>query len=203
MAMSSVGKSETGPPPFVTFEFRAVEDRGASQAAGRATLREVAYAIVTPSKSTDRLEFVADEWIARIFAEAQADRYPPAWAEAFAEMYEDWRKSHEIPAEGFAVRHWPAIDKACCEMLLEAGLITVEQLAAAPDNLIAGIDRGEALRELARAWLQAAEDSGKAAEEIAALRTEVGALQAKVAELEALLAQATTPDKPRMRAVKA
>ena len=83
-------------PPYVTFELRGEEDRDASITAGHYVAKDVAYALITPRGSKDRIERVADEWFAQLKRDVDEQRFPRDWLRHFEQAYTDWKAGKEI-----------------------------------------------------------------------------------------------------------
>jgi len=186
-------------PPYVMFETRAIEDRAASLAAGHYVGKDVNYAIVTPSGSKDRIEKIAEEWLAGLEEATQQERFPREWLEAYRSKYKTWVETREIPEDGTPILGWPALSPAQAQAILNANVRTLEDLAEANESTLTAIGMGaRSLKEKAIAWLATAQDTGKVAEEVDSLRKEkasliaaaendqkkIESLQAKIAELE-------------------
>lgn len=104
--------------------------------------------------------------IAHIVTEEHKRRFPKQWAEFEAE--------NRVPETGTHLRMWPAITPAKLKEFTAAGIVTVEQLAAASDREIGS--EADTWRERARSWLNPNA-------EIEALRAQLAASQAQVAAL--------------------
>jgi len=168
---------EKARPPYVTFETRVVEDRQASTEQGRFVGKDVNYAIVTPSGSKDRIEKVAEEWLAGLEEGVRQDRIPGEWLEAYHRKYKTWCETREVPEDGTSIIAWPAVSPAQVKAILDANVRTVEDLAAANESTLASIGMGaRALKEKAQAWLDTATSTGKTAEELDELRKSVAGL---------------------------
>jgi len=175
-------------PPYVTFEFRAEEDREASIAAGHYVAKDVAYALITPRGSKDRIERVATEWFTQLKTESDSGRFPPEWIKHFERAFHEWREGREAPVSGIAVENWPAVSPAQLKTLQHLHIRTVEDLAAANEETIHRLGMGgRALKQKAVDWLSNANGAGKATEEMAALRAELANLQERNASLETQL----------------
>lgn len=173
-------------PPYVTFEFRAEEDRAASIEAGHYVAKDVAYALITPRGSKDRIERVATEWFAQLKADADTSRFPSEWVKGFEQMFRDWKDGREAPVNGTAVENWPALSPAQLKTLQHLHIRTVEDMAAANEETIHRLGMGgRALKQKAVDWLASAQSSGKMTEEMAALRAELENLRERNASLEA------------------
>lgn len=166
-----------GRPPFVEFKQIAIEDRNASIEAGRRVTKNVNMAFIMQPGSRDQVEKVAEEWIEQIKRQAYAGNYPETWAQGFDAKFQAWQAGNETPTYGLSVREWPVLSPAESENLVAAKVFTVEDLANLTEESMANIGMGmRALRDKARSWLDAAEDTGKSAERIAALEAQVGDL---------------------------
>lgn len=160
-------------PAYVTFCLRPVEDREASIAAGHTVLKDVAYAYITPPGSKDRIERIADEWIALMKDQVRQERLPQEFYTYYNNMYEEWKKSGEVPVNGTAIKNWPVITPSQLEMLTRAHILTVEDLAIANEEALSRLGMGgRALKQSAIDWLNSAQDIGKTSSAISALRAE-------------------------------
>jgi FtsZ-binding cell division protein ZapB len=158
-------------PPYVTFEYRAIEDRTASIEAGCYVAKDVAFAFITPAGSKDRLEKIATEWFDSLAPEVQNGRFPGPWLTAFRSAYKDWLEGRETPLTGTSVANWPVVSPAQVKHLLDLRVRTVEDLAAANEETIARLGMGgRALREKAVNWVAAAKDTGKISEQVTSLQ---------------------------------
>ena len=63
-------------PPYVQFELRAVEDRSALIETGHYGSKDVAFALITPAGSKDRVERNAEEWLEHIRTQVEEERFP-------------------------------------------------------------------------------------------------------------------------------
>ena len=175
-------------PPYVTFEFRAEEDRAASIEAGHYVSKDVAYVLITPMGSKDRIERVAEEWLDKLRQDADEGRFPREWFQAFKGAFADWKSGRESPVEGTAFELWPPASPAQVRMLLDLRIRTVEDLAHANEEALRRIGMGgRALKQKAVDWLSAAVSGGKLAEEIGSLRQENETLRARNDQLEGQL----------------
>ena len=171
-------------PPYVTFETRVVEDRHASTEQGRFVGKDVNYAIVTPSGSKDRIEKVAEEWLAGMEEGVKQERIPGEWLEAYTRKYKTWCETREMPEDGTPILGWPGVSPAQSKAILDANVRTLEDLAEANESTLTAIGMGaRALKEKAKAWLDTADNTGKAAEELDSLRKQVDTLAKSVETL--------------------
>lgn len=166
-----------GRPPFVEFKQVAVEDRNASIEAGRRVTKNVNMAFIMQPGSRDQVEKVAEEWIEQIKRQAYAGHYPETWAQHFEAKFKAWLAGIETPDSGLPIKEWPVLSPAEAENLIAAKILTVEDLANLSEEAMANVGMGmRALRDKARAWLEAAVDTGKSAERISALEAQVSDL---------------------------
>lgn len=177
-------------PPFVQFERQLVEDRDASIAAGSYRERPVDTALVTPIGSKDRYPFEVQAWFKNLADEVAAGRFNAEWLTKYRNQYRAFCDGEEIPEDGMPLRSWPQISKGQIAACISANLRTVEDLAAANEEAINRLGMGgRALKQAARAWLDAARGQGATAAQINALQTEKEALSARNAALEARIAR--------------
>lgn len=172
-------------PPYVTFELRAEEDRNASIEAGHYVAYDVDYAIITPIGSKDRIERPVADWFAKLAGDVAEGRFKSEWLTAYRGIYADWKAGNESPLNGTDIRNWPVVSPAQIKNLLELHVHTIEDLAAANEEVISGIGMGgRMLKQKAIDWLNSAESSGKPSEELAALRASNEDLKTRNASLE-------------------
>lgn len=190
----NIGLMPQGRPPYIRFEQRPEEDRNASiEAKDRIVMKDVDYVIIHPVGSKDTVEKPAEDWLQHCEKEARKNppRYSPEWAQAHRKMYSDWKAGLEVVPIGWSIRNWPGISKAQAENIIAAGVLTVEDLAAANEQTLQRIGMGSRqLKDKAQAFLDSSK--GNVGEELAALRAQlsdlsqtVGRLTEKNAELEA------------------
>lgn len=172
-------------PPYVQFEVRAVEDRTQTIAEGRYASKDVIFAIVTPAGSRDRLEKEADSWLHDLRDAVQQDRFPAAWYDSYEKKLAIFKETQQTPEDGTPIMSWPALSPAQVKTVLGANVRTVEDLAVANEETLMRIGMGaRALKEKAKAWLEAAEGPGKVAEELAEMREKLEAVLARNSSLE-------------------
>ena len=172
-------------PPYVTFEFRAEEDRAASIEAGHYVSKDVPFVLVTPMGSKDRHESPADEWFARREQDAAEGRFRREWLSAFKGAFAEWKAGREIPLNGTSVTNWPVASPAQVKMLLDLKVRTVEDLAEANEETLNRLGMGgRTLKQKAQDWLASASDMGKVSEQLAGLRADNEALKQRNEQLE-------------------
>lgn len=174
-------------PPYVSFLTRAVEDRNASIEKGAVVMVDVDYAIVTPHGSKDRLEKVVKEWFATLDEAVKQERMPQVWVDAYKGAYKAYKEGREVPVTGTSVRNWPLLTPAQVENLISMRVLTVEDLAAANEELLTRLGMGaRALKDKATTWLQTAGSPGaKLAERMTDFELQNERLTATNAELVA------------------
>lgn len=176
-------------PPYVVFEMRAIEDRGASQAAGHYVAKDVPFAIVTPAGSKDRYENLADNWFKMLRTEVRAKRFPQQWLDHFQAQYDAWKRGEEGSLNGTPLKTWPVLSPAQYKACRQAHLLTVEDLAAANEETIMRLGMGaRALKQKAVDWLASAASTGRVTEEIVALRAAKETLETQNEQLRSDLA---------------
>lgn len=182
-------------PPYITFEYREVEDRDASIDKGHYVTKSQAFVIVTvPGTRGETFEGIAEEWLARKRDEANNGNIPMEWFDSFQRKYEMWQKNEEIPESGIPIKTWPVLSPAERSIVLNANIRTVEDLAQCTEQGIATLGMGgRTLKDKAVNWLKAANDTGKAAMELSALKAELTdtkqLLQDAIATIQELKAQ--------------
>lgn len=177
-------------PPYVTFEYHAVEDRDASITAGHYVARDVPMALITPQGSKDRIVRNAEDWLDHLAAETQNGRFPETWLSAFRARFSAWKADEALPEDGTPVVNWPAASPAQIRSLKQAGVRTVEDLAVANEESLGRIGMGaRALKALAVNWLQSAQSSGQTAAKLSALEIQNAELAESNKTLQAQLSE--------------
>ena len=164
-------------PCYIEFELSAQEDRNESIAQGMPVYKDVEMAYLTPtgSQGTSRVpKFITakllDAW-------RHGDKIRQGPIPYYIEAYEAWKAGLDIPANGLDVKNWPGVTPAQLRTCQEAGVRTVEDLAAANADTIRKLGMGAvSLVEKAKGYLDNAE-TNKAAEEISALRIKIDAME--------------------------
>jgi len=175
-------------PPYVRFEVRAEEDRQASLDAGHYVGKDVHYALITPMGSKDCIERKADEWFDKLKQDVSEGRCPREWLAAFKEVYKEWCEGREAPVNGTPITDWPPVSPSQVKTLLSLQVRTVEDLAAANEEVLGRIGMGgRALKQRAIDWLTSSESAGKASGELSSLKAANENLQARNTQLEAQL----------------
>jgi len=174
-------------PSYVKFELRSVEDREKSIEAGHVVFKDVAYAVITPQGGNLVVDREVTPWLADLNKRGDEN------AEHYEKIYEAWKAGNDAPVDGTRIQDWPSITPAQVDQLKYANCLSVEDLAAANEGMLARIGMGgRALKQKAQAWLDSANNTGKSAEELQALRVRteeqnetIETMKAKIAALEA------------------
>lgn len=107
----------------------------------------------------------------------------------FHNQWLQYKSSQEQTPDGMPLSQWPLCGKSDIRNLAQSGVKTVEQLAVLSDTQLQGVGAGYlALREKARAWLEAA----KNAEPLAKIMAKVEKLEADNLALSNQLAALST-----------
>lgn len=171
-------------PPYVMFEYRPVEDRTETIAQGRPIYKDVAYAIITPAGSKDRIPKVAEEWLQSIKALARQEQYPLAWVDHYSRLYDHWVNGEELPETGLSVKNWPLATPSEVKALLEQSVRTVEDVAVMNEETMTRLGMGgRRLKQRAQEFLKAASGPGAQSAEVTALKAENEQLKLTVANL--------------------
>lgn len=162
-------------PPIVRYKTRARFDQALTDRNGRSMYVDEDVAEITSPDGGVTLTKTVKEW----FETIERDPAYMQWAPAYKQMYRDWKDAHDATkVEGTPVTQWPFISPAQCEMLLQSGYRSIEQVAQMSEEATATIDGGSYLRSKARFWVNAAEDIGAVASEAASLKAENETLRA-------------------------
>lgn len=194
-------------PPYASFEMRAVEDRDLTVKRGMYMTKDVAFAVIIPPGSKDRVERKAEEWIADLELRVSEDRFKPEWLSQIKARYTEWINHREAPIDGTAIGNWPILSPSQRKACETYNIRTVEELANLSEEGMANLGMGSrALKDQAKSWLIAANDIGKVASRLAAVEVQMKTMQAEIAakderlsKFEALYGPLQTPietDKP-------
>lgn len=187
-------------PPYVTFERKAVERKNAD---GSKRFDDVDFAYITPMGSKDRYERQVDEWFVQTESMVDQGRFERRWLDGFKTAYAAFKNDQEIPVDGTDLKLWPVLSPAQFKTLKNLRLRTVEDLAAANEEVLSRIGMGSrALKAQAQAWLKGQQKGSleylvsevsalKASQEGLAERNK--ALEEQNAALKAQLAALATP----------
>lgn len=192
-------------PPYVVFETRPEEDRQASIEAGCYKAKDVDYALITPAGSKDRVERVVGDWFEYLTVQVDQGRFPAEWLDGFKHKYKLWKEGQELPVNGTPIKTWAALSPSQAKTLLDLHVLTLEDLAAANEELLSRIGMGaRALQAQARDWLASAKDIGAVSAQLTVLTEALDAANARMKSLEAqntaLQAQIAQPARARAAA---
>jgi len=190
-------------PAYVMFEMRAVEDRAATIKNGYYSTKDAEYALITPPYSKDCVEMECAVWLKKNDDDERNGRIPASWRDKWRQAYDAWKSGQELPLDGHPIKGWGVISPAQQANLLQVGVKTVQDLAAANDEGLRRIGMGAVdLKNRATAWLKAESGPGKAAQEIASLKADnvrqaatIKQLVDTVEELKAMLPKRVDRDK--------
>lgn len=173
-------------PPFVRFERRAQVRRQAGPPAGDGSVYyvDVDFAIITPMGTKEVVEKPVKDWFAYLQQMINMRRYNPAWLQGFKDRYEAWTKQQDLPPDGFPVANWPAATASEIRKLRELHILTVEDLAALPEEGIARLGMGgRSLKQRAMDWVTGSKDTAPLISKLDSLTVTVAQLSQRVEEL--------------------
>lgn len=177
-------------PPYVVFETIQIEDRAASLAAGHHVEKDLHIANITRPGSRDTLVKDAEAWIKELKALAKNGQIPVSWPPHFEGMYKTWLSGETAAVNGTPIKGWSQIGNAMQKLLINAGIVTVEDLASLPDGDVGLIGTGAiSVKAKAVAFLKEANGTGKLVQENAAMKAQMDAMQKQMAEMAAVVAQ--------------
>ena len=183
-------------PPYIRFEQRAVERQKPATEGGGLYYVDVDFALVTPHGSKDCIERVVAEWFPRLDEEARQGRIPRPWVAAYKEAFAAWKADQPLPVNGIPIKNWPAVSPAEAKNMNAFGVLAVEDMAAANEELLSRIGMGaRRLKQLALDYLQANKDHAPLIAQVDSLRALNNGQQAQIdtlkLELEKLRAALT------------
>ena len=162
-------------PAYVKFERRPVQDKAASEAAGRYIAKDVDYVLITPLYTKDVMIHKVSDWMKKLESDVANERIPKQWADAYRKGYEAWKSGEELPLNGTPIKGWGVLSPAQQEMLIRMSVLTVEDLAAINDDGIRRIGMGGVdLKNKAVAFIKSGNDTGKLVMENANMRAQLG-----------------------------
>lgn len=190
--------------PYIRFEMAAIEDRAATREKGYYVTKDVPYAYVTRPGQRDTLVKDAEQYQRDLTEAARQGRVPLSWPDSYARLFSAWKSGIEAPVDGTPILGWTVMSPAAQKMLIQAGIKTVEDLAALPEADMAQIGMGAiGYRQKAVAWLEAANGLGKATEKLTAMELQMAEAKRVIEsqaealkELQAKVAAATPKPAP-------
>ena len=178
------------PRPYVRFELRPTEDRGQTSPDGISHMIDVPWAVVSAAGSRDTLEKPATEWIESLDKHAQNDRIPREWPAEYREAFRLWKLGQEMPLHGTPIKSWPPLSPAQRKNIIDAGVLTIEALAGANDEVLARVGMGaQSLRQIAKKWLEEASNVGVMSQDLAAANLRLEEQQTTIANLSEQVAE--------------
>ena len=160
--------------PYVRFEMRAMEDRSVKAPDGVTQMKNVAWAVVRAPGAKDSVEKLAEDWLDQLKSYAKDGRIPGAWSGEYRHAYEMWCKGEDIPVHGTPIKTWPPLSPSQRVMVLNAGILTVEDLAIANDENRARIGMGaHNIQAMANQWLEDSKEKGATAKALDAARVQM------------------------------
>ena len=173
-------------PPYVRFERRAIEDRTKTLESGKYGFKDVDMAFITVPGNKDTVERFAEDWLNDLSKRAADGLCPGEWPDHFRNGYTRWKAGEAGPVNGTPIKGWGNLSPAEQKGVIAAGIVTVEDLAAANETALRALGMGSlAYKQKAEAFLKAAAGPGKLIEEIAAMKVANAALQEQVTALMA------------------
>lgn len=193
--MESMTQEEMKVLPHVVFYKEAVEDREATIREGHHVSRDVDMVKLTPRGCKDCVTKEVGEWFEGLKGLNKMDRLSHAVLNNYQEAYATWQKGEEIPEKGLSIKLWPVASPAQVKTLIGMHVYTVEQLAAANEQIISGIGmHGRLLVQRAQAYLKESANVGqsvmqfeKQSKELETAKETIATLLADMAELKKLL----------------
>jgi hypothetical protein len=169
-------------PPYIEFEQRAQERRSAT---GEIEYYTVNFVVVTPHGSRDRFEKNAEEWLANCDLQVSAGRMNKEWVRQFRGAYNEWKLTGEIPITGTPLSNWPVLTAGELKSCLRCNLRSVEDLAAANEEVINRIGMGaRSLKQRAVDWIESQKGTGGLVSQLDAMRQSLAATSARLEVLE-------------------
>lgn len=184
-------------PPLLDFSEGTKRNGPESEKAGHPVFDDIHIVTITPmGDNKTKVVKYAPEWLNHLKERLHNKQISDQYYKFCVDSYEAWKDKREAPTTGTPIREWPQITKAQAEMVLNANIRSIEDLANAPEEALQTIGMGaRALKQKAQAYLEAAKDAGKLSERMNKLQTDLEtaeeqrkADQDKIAELEAKLA---------------
>jgi cell division protein FtsB len=165
-------------PPYVQFEKRPIEDREATQLHGRYIAKDQDWVLITPAGSRDCVEREVQEWFAQCQRNVDNGQIPKEWLDFWKSSYQSWKSGEDMPVNGTPIKSWPLVSPADVVNLLSAKVMTVEDLAAANEEVIKRLGMGgRALKIAAENYLKASAGPGALASQLTAVQLQNDALQ--------------------------
>lgn len=189
-------------PPFVEFGVDAILDSARTAEEGHPVYKDIEMAFITPMGSKDRIPRVVDDWFSMLEDQVRENRFEASWLNHYKAAHKAWKEGKAAPITGVAISNWPGATPSQVKLLESIPVRSVEELAAANEELIARLGMGgRILVQKARDYLAASKGAGKLSEELSIVRAENARLAETNENLAAQLAalskqvEALTPKK--------
>lgn len=178
-------------PPYIRFETRAVEKQKLAVDGGGLYYVDEDFALVTPHGSKDIIEKVWREWLPHLEQQARQGLMNPRWLDAYKAAYQAWKNDQPMPVNGTPIRNWPAASPSEVKNLAQQGILAVEDLAVANEELLSRIGMGaRSLKQRAIDWVQANSDKAPLVAKLDAQAGIISGQQQAIDDLRVRLAKA-------------
>lgn len=175
---------KAGKPAHLIFKTKAKHLPKRSEKEGRYIAKDVDMVEVRQIGASDCIIYEVETWLKQIQADLKGGRLPAQFAEFYNESYRRWKAGQEMPVEGTPIKGWQVITPAQQDMLIHAGIRTVEDMADLNDEGLKKVGMGAIdLKNKAKAWLAVGQDKGKLTQEMAAMQKENELLKGTVDKL--------------------
>lgn len=173
-------------PPYVRYERRAVDKQKPATEGGGLYYVDKDFAIVTTAGSKNSVEKIVEEWFPQLESEVRQGRFPGNWLEAYRDQYRRWQNGQELPVNGTPIVNWPVASAAEMKMLHALGVLAVEDLAVANEELLGKIGMGARdLKKRAQDWVTAQTDTAPLIAQLAAQRGVIDGFELRMSQMEA------------------
>jgi hypothetical protein len=175
---------------------------------GHYRAKDVDMVTVRQIGSVDSCIFEAEKWLKQQAIEAQSGRLPRQHLDYYRKAYQSWKEGRELPVEGTPIRGWAMISPSQAEIIIRAGVRTVEDLSTCNAEACTRIGMGAVkLKQTAAAWIAQAQDKGPLTAQMVSLQQENDLLKAQLEKLttvvEELRASAPYPSTAKEEAIHA
>lgn len=173
-------------PPYVRFETRAVARQKLATEGGALYYVDVDFILITPAGSKDVIEKVVTEYFPYLQEMVRQKMFDPRWLEAYQAAFRAWKHDQPLPVNGTPVKNWPVATPAEVKNLTNCGVLAVEDLAQANEELLARIGMGaRSLKQRAVDWVQSNASQAPLVEQLEAQRSIIAGMQARLDEVVA------------------
>ncbi|MGH2375671.1 MAG: hypothetical protein ACRDIC_19650 [bacterium] len=138
---------------------------------------------INPPGSRDIVERSVDSWLVQLEAQARERMIPESLLAYYRDAYDKWCAGQEIPPAGTPIKGWQLLSTTEQMRVVDANILTVEDLAEASHAQINAIGMGSpAMVAKAKHWLVVGRDQGVVAMQLADMAAQIESLQAQLAE---------------------